>query len=136
MSIRDRGAEVGYRQRDGRRRRYRIFPALVVIGFGAYFLLGNLGYDLDFFHRNNWWAWLILLAAASPLIEAGQRFREAGRIDGVVLHFLLTAAAIVMLALMFILSLSWQLWWPVFVIYGGLCMLVRGWRPAIERPVD
>ena len=136
MNSRDCGTEYGYLHRHGYRRRYRIFPALIVIGFGAFFLLGNLGYDLDFFHRNNWWAWLILLAAASPLLEAMQRLREAGRIDGVVLHFLLTAAAIVMVALMFILSLSWQLWWPVFVIYGGLCMLVRGWRAAIDRPVD
>ena len=29
---------------------------------------------------------------------------------------------------MFLLELSWRQWWPVFVIYGGLCMLTRGSR--------
>ena len=129
MSMRHRDSDHPYR------RRHQVFPALIVIAFGAFFLLGNLGYDLDFFRQNNWWAWLILLAAVAPLLEAVQRFRDVGTIDGGVLHYLLSAAAIVMVALMFILSLSWQVWWPVFVIYGGLCMLVRNGRNTPDDTV-
>lgn len=106
------------------RRPRHIIPAVVVIAFGVYFLLGNFGYNLAFFELYNWWAWLILLAAVVPLAEALERFRAVGSVDGGVIHSLLTAAVVVMVALMFLLDLSWARWWPVFVIYGGLCMLV------------
>jgi hypothetical protein len=49
-----------------------------------------------------------------------------------VLRSLLTAAVIVMVALMFILELSWQRWWPLFVIYGGLWMLVGSSRRNVD----
>jgi len=106
----------------------RIVPALVVIAIGVFFLLGNLDIDLPFFDLANWWAWLILIAAAAPLLQAVERYRRVGGIDGDVLHSLLTCAVIVLVALMFILELSWTRWWPLFVIYGGLCMLVRSPR--------
>lgn len=111
----------------------RIGPALAVIAIGVFFLLGNLDIDVPFFHVAHWWAWLILLAAVAPLLRAVGRYRRTGGIDGEVLHSLLTCAVIVLVALMFILELSWTRWWPLFVIYGGLCMLVRGPRRDGER---
>ena len=119
MSIRE--SRRAYRYKGG------VIPALLVIALGAFFLLGNLGIHGAFFDQKNWWAWLIMLAAIAPLSAAVQRYRNLGAVDGVVLHSLFTAAAIVMVAAMFLLELSWQQWWPVFVIYGGLCMLVRNW---------
>lgn len=110
------------------RRRYQVMPALLVIALGVFFLLGNLGIEVPLFNHANWWAWFILIGAAWPLFDAVERYRETGVIDGEVLHSLFTAAAVVMVALMFLLQLSWQQWWPVFVIYGGLCMLVRDSR--------
>ena len=106
----------------------RIVPALVVIAIGVFFLLGNFGFDVPFFDGANWWAWFILIGAVGPLLYAMERYRNTGTADAEVLHSLLTAAAIVMVALMFILQLSWAQWWPLFMIYGGLCMLVRGPR--------
>jgi ABC-type antimicrobial peptide transport system permease subunit len=41
-------------------------------------------------------------------------------------------SATMMMALMFILQLSWSVWWPVFVIYGGLCMLTCNRRNSQE----
>jgi hypothetical protein len=70
-------------------------------------------------------AWLIMAGAVAPLSMAVQRYRERGVVDGEVLHFVLNGAIVVMVALIFLLQLSWGQWWPVFVIYGGLCMLVR-----------
>lgn len=110
------------------RYRSRVIPAVLVIAVGVFFLLGNFGFDFPFFDRTNWWAWFILIGAAWPLFGAVERYRTVGKFDGHVLNELLTAAVIVMVALMFILELSWQQWWPLFVIYGGLCMLVRGPR--------
>ena len=120
MSIRE--SRRAYRHKNG------VVPALLVIALGAFFLLDNLGIRVAFLDRQNWWAWLILLAAIAPLSDAVRRYRSLGAVDGAVLHSLLTAAAIVMVAMMFLLELSWWQWWPVFVIYGGLCMLVRNWR--------
>lgn len=127
------------RQRDSRSYGYgdRVVPALVVIGIGVFFLLGNFGFDFPFLDVQNWWAWLILIAAVSPLSHALRRYRRVGTFDNAVLHSLLSAAAIVMVALIFILQLSWARWWPVFVIYGGLSMLVReSWRGRSAADVD
>jgi len=107
---------------------HRIVPALVVIAIGAFFLLGNLGVHWGFLYLQNWWAWLIMVGAIGPASMAMQRYRARGTVDGEVLHYVLNAAIIVMVALIFLLQLSWGQWWPVFVIYGGLCMLVRHWK--------
>jgi membrane protein implicated in regulation of membrane protease activity len=37
----------------------------------------------------------------------------------------LVAGAIILVAVMFLLGLDWQVWWPLFVILGGLSTLVR-----------
>lgn len=107
------------------RRGHRIIPALLVVGVGVIFLCGNLGVQLPFLNWANWWAWFILAGAAWPLSEAWDRYRTTGAVDGAVAHSLLNALAIVMVAMIFILDLSWATWWPLFVIYGGVCMLVR-----------
>jgi hypothetical protein len=110
----------------------RVVPALLVVALGIFFLLSNFGIAPTLFDQPNWWAWLILIAAISPLSAALQHYQSAGIVDRKAWHSLLTAAVIVMVALMFILQLSWQRWWPVFVIYGGLCMLTRGGRSTLE----
>lgn len=110
----------------------RVLQGLLVIALGVLFLLSNFGIAPALFDQPNWWAWLILLAAVSPLSAAFQWYRRAGTVDHRVWHALLRAAAIIMVALMFLLQLSWQQWWPVFVIYGGLCMLTRRGRYAPE----
>jgi hypothetical protein len=121
----------------------RVARALPVIGVGVFFLLCSFGFQFPFPAFHNWWAWFILIAAVSPLSQALRRYRRVGTVDAAVLHSLLCAAPIVMVALMFILELSWALWWPMFVIYGGLCMLGRGRRgedadrdrSADDRPI-
>jgi len=104
---------------------HRIIPALLVVALGLIFLCGNLGVQLPFLNWTNWWAWFILAGAAWPLSEAWGRYRATGTLDGAVAQPLLSALAIVIVAAIFILGLSWGTWWPLFVIYGGLCMLVR-----------
>lgn len=118
---------------NARSSRSRVIPALLVIAIGVFFLLDNLAINLPFFDIENWWAWIILFAAALPLTDAVSRYRSVGTFDREVAHSLLSATAIVMVALMFILELSWHQWWPVFVIYGGLCMLIRGPRNRTDR---
>lgn len=106
----------------------RAATGLVVIVVGVLFLLRNLGISLPFMQLHNWWALFILLGAIPSLAYAVQRYRSVGQADYRVLHSLLTAAAVVMVAVLFLLDLSWERWWPLFVIYGGLWMFVRGGR--------
>src|SRR5690348_18472452 len=74
---------------------YRLFPALFVIALGVLFLVRNLGYGFDFFEFHNWWAWLILVAAVAPLTRAIELYRASGKVDGMVVHHLFVAGAIV-----------------------------------------
>lgn len=107
------------------RRGGRIIPAVLVIAVGVLFLCVTLGVKFPFLNWANWWAWFILIGAAWPLSEAWERYRATGTLDDAVWHSLLHALAVVMVAGIFILGLSWAIWWPLFVIYGGLHMLVR-----------
>ena len=104
---------------------YRIFPALVVITIGVIFLVRNLGVEIPFLDSANWWAWFILIAAAVPLARAYEIYRARGRADAEVVHSLLSAAALLLVSAMFLLRLDWRVWWPLFVILGGLFTLVR-----------
>ncbi len=105
---------------------YRIFPAVVVISIGVIFLLRNLGVEIPFLYSTNWWAWFILAGAVAPLSRAYESWRVRGRVDAEVIYSLLTGAAVVLVAVMFLLGLDWKVWWPLFVILGGLFTLVRG----------
>jgi hypothetical protein len=120
----------------GRRHWGGVGMGLAVIAIGLFFLAQNFGIRLPFMDRHNWWALFILIAAVGPLAQALQRFRTQGRVDNGVLCSLLSAAAFVMVAMLFLLDLSWELWWPVFIIYGGLWMLVRGGngKSGAEQP--
>ncbi len=102
-----------------------LMTGLVVIAIGLYFLLRNLGVDLPLFYMHNWWALFILIAAIGPLTQAIRAWRASGRFDARVGRPALSAVIIISIALMFLLDVRWELWWPVFVIYGGLWMLVR-----------
>lgn len=119
--------------RPARSYEYRLFPALFVIALGVLFLLRNLGYAFDFFEFHNWWAWLILIASVAPLTRAYESYRATGKLDGVVVHHLFVAGAIIVVAVLFLLDLDWGRWWPLFVILGGLSMLARGDRPRTAK---
>lgn len=101
---------------------------LVVIAIGVAFLLWNFGVQLPFMQYRNGWALFILIGAVGPLSHALQRYRQRHNFDGVILHSLVSAVAIVVVALMFLLNLNWTRWWPVFVIIGGLYMLANHWN--------
>jgi hypothetical protein len=104
---------------------WRIVPATIVIAIGVLFLLNNLGYPLWFFFHGNWWALFILLAAIPPFTRAYETYRAQGKLDAEGIHSVLAGSAVVLVAGMFLAGLDWTTWWPVFLILGGLFMLVR-----------
>lgn len=101
---------------------------VVVIIIGLGFLLWNFGVRLPFMRHQNWWAAFILIGAIGPLSYALHRYRETGKLDSTVWHSLISAAAIIFVALLFLLNLDWNLWWPGFIIIGGLYMLASHWK--------
>ena len=104
--------------------RWRLFPAVAIIAIGVLFLANNLGYPLAWFDHGNWWAVIILLAAFAPLTRAWEAYHARGRFDAEVAYCLLSATAVVLVACMFLFELDWGVWWPLFVILGGLYTLV------------
>ncbi|TAM97182.1 MAG: hypothetical protein EPN40_07990, partial [Rhodanobacteraceae bacterium] len=104
--------------------RWRLFPAVAIIAIGLLFLANNLGYNLAFLDRHNWWAVIILLAAFAPLTHAYERYHANGRVDAEAAYSLLCAGGIVLVGVLFLFDLDWGTWWPLFVILGGLYTLV------------
>ncbi len=97
---------------------------LAVVVIGGVLLARNLGYELFFLKVDNWWAFFILLAAIGPLQEAISIFRKEGFTVSVA-NALVSAGAIIFVALIFLLDLKFFTWWPVFVIFGGLYLMTN-----------
>jgi len=97
---------------------------LAVVLVGLVFLLRNLGIRLPFAGLHNWWALFILVGAVPLLVQAVASYRKAGQVTPAVLHALLSAAAVLLVATIFLMDLNLGTWWPLFVIYGGLWTMV------------
>ena len=104
-----------------------LVTGLVIIVVGVYLLLHNFGveFPLPFLFMHNWWALFILIAAVAPLAQASRAWLRRGRLDASVARPGLSALIIITVAMMFLLDVRWNRWWPVFVIYGGLWILLR-----------
>lgn len=100
---------------------------LAIVVIGGLLLARNLGYELFFLDFHNWWAFLILLAAIGPLQQALSYYRKEG-LSANVANSLVSTAAIVFVALMFLLDLSFWTWWPIFIIIGGFYMMTSRTR--------
>lgn len=118
-----RNPDTGSRSRTG-----EVVAGLIVILVGLVFLADNFDIDLPLFGWHNWWALFILIGAAAPASRAIDRYRQVGAIDAQVAHVMVSALAVIAVALMFMLNASFSLWWPIFLVIGGLSMLVPGGR--------
>lgn len=98
---------------------------LAVVVIGGLLLARNLGLELFFLDFHNWWAFIILFAAINPLINAWQGYKTNG-FNNAVINSLVSAGTIIFIALIFLLDLSLGIWWPSFIIIGGLYMITSG----------
>lgn len=110
-----------------------VVAGLVLILIGLVFLADNLNIDLPLFGWYNWWALFILIGAAAPASRAIDRYRSVGTIDAQVAHSMLLALAAITVSLMFLLDASFAVWWPVFLVIGGLSMLASDGRRRDRR---
>jgi hypothetical protein len=104
---------------------------LVVVLVGVVFLLRNLGIQLPFTGLHNWWALFILVGAVPLLVQAAHSYHKDGRISPAVLHSLLSAAAVLLVAAFFLLDMDWSVWWPLWLIYGGLWAMLGASRKRL-----
>jgi hypothetical protein len=97
-----------------------IGAALVVLG--AIFLIQNLtGYSLQ-----NWWALFILIPAIGSFASAWRIYQANGqRLTTAVRGPAIGGLILTLVALIFLLGLNWGTLWPVFIIVGGLALLLN-----------
>ena len=110
-----------------------IATGVIVILVGLVFLASNFGIDFPLLGWHNWWALFILVGAAPQAARAFDRYRSVGTIDAQVAHAMVSALAIITVAMIFLLDASFELWWPVFLVIGGLSMLVSGGKRRDRR---
>lgn len=120
MNMENTGQQVATKKSKPGLRNWPLGLAVVLIG--GVLLARNLGVELFFLNFHNWWAFFILVAAVGPLQQAYVAYRREG-FGVAVANSLVSAATIIFIALIFLLNLSFSLWWPVFVIVGGLYMM-------------
>jgi hypothetical protein len=74
---------------------------------------------------SNWWALFMLIPIGYSLASAWRRRREnAGKFPPEARGALITAATITIVMIIFLFNLDWGAIWPVFLITGGLWMIV------------
>jgi hypothetical protein len=97
---------------------------LILIVLGTTFLLQSLGLLGQHF---NWWALFILIPALSSFWAAGLAVvRGGGRFNAAARGSLGGGLIILTVALMFLLSLNWGLWWPLMLIAPGAAIAING----------
>jgi len=103
----------------------RILVGVIVVLIGVLFLLRNLGFDIDLPIPRNWWALFILIPAILAFVNAYERIKRIGRLDAESGGQLTGGIAMTLVAVMFLAELSFRVWWPLFVILGGLAILLN-----------
>lgn len=107
---------------------YSWVGGVVLILLGAIFLLQNTGLMRGF---ENWWALFILIPAVGSFATAWRMYQAAGNEwTATATGPLLGGLVLSSLAAMFLFGLDIGMWWPVFLIVGGIAVLlgVRQWR--------
>jgi len=93
---------------------------VVLIAIGAILLLQNF----DLFHMRNWWALFLLIPIFGSLNSALTLYRRDGRFTRAVSGPLMGALVLTCIAAAFLFGINWGLVWPVFLIVGGLSILL------------
>ena len=99
---------------------YFPWAGIVLVILGIVFLLRQ--FKIDFLQ--NWWALFILIPALGSLSSAWAAWRKSGKFNSVARSALGGGLVILTVALMFLFSLNWIIYWPLMLIVPGFSMLL------------
>lgn len=98
----------------------------VLIILGIIFLIRNItGFELD-----NWWALFILIPAVLAFARVFTSYQSEGRLTAEGRSSLIGGLVLLFVASVFLLGLDWGVIWPVFIILGGLALLINTLLPS------
>ena len=107
-----------------------IWTGAVLIMVGFVFLAQQFGS----FTLRNWWALFILIPAFSSFATAITMWQKDKKFHVGVWSTLYGGVFPLLVALMFLFDFDWGLYWPLFVIVGGVGMMISGL--PFPRPQD
>ena len=111
-------------QPTARRHRPAWVPGLVLVLIGLAFLAQSVAAP----RPDNWWAFFLLIPAATSLAAAWDRYQRSGRL-GAARGGLIGGIVLLTVAAIFLLGLDWGAVWPVFLIIAGLSALLAAVSP-------
>ncbi|MCE7983123.1 MAG: hypothetical protein DYG89_18220 [Caldilinea sp. CFX5] len=124
----ERAARRAERHADREAHGYNWIGGVVLILLGGLFLLQNTGLIERF---ENWWALFILIPALGSFTNAWHQYQAAGNrwtpaATGPLMGGLILSA----ITAMFLFGWNIGLWWPLFLIAGGIAVLLGAsqWR--------
>ena len=107
-----------------KRKNKSLWPGLILIAIGTYFLLLNF----TDFRLDNWWALFILIPAFGSLGKARDEYRAAGHMNKAARGALGGALITGLVAAAFLFNLDWGLIWPLFLIIVAVGALLGTWQ--------
>ncbi|MFN4289641.1 MAG: hypothetical protein ACK4E7_02025 [Permianibacter sp.] len=115
------------------KRIYRFSLGAVIIVIGLLFLAREHGYKLDFLWIDNWWALFILIPAVAMATRVVTRVRRLGRFDAEAAGTSIGALATGLVAVMLLLDWDFGKWWPLFIVLGGLSIVISGFAKEGDK---
>lgn len=97
----------------------------ILILLGVIFLLQNTG----LFRLDNWWALFILIPALGAFGNAWREYRDAGRLDAKARGSVIGGLLLTLVAAIFLFGMDWSRTWPLFLIVGGVALLLNAMLP-------
>ena len=108
----------------GNNRNGAIFGGVALLLIGTYFLLQSMGITDGIPLPDNWWALFILIPAVASGWQALQAYNRSGEFTAQVRSQGIFAVIMFVVASVFLFDLDWGNVWPVFLIIGGLGVLM------------
>jgi hypothetical protein len=98
----------------------------LLIVLGIIFLAQNLGA----FYLLNWWALFILIPAIASFATAWNSYQANGRLTAAGRGSLIGGGILLAIAAALLFGLDFGLLWPIFLIIGGLVVLLNALLPG------
>lgn len=100
----------------------RVWWGMALILLGALFIVQRMG----IVEIHNWWALFILIPAFSSFAAAVSLYHRQGHFSYGVRNSMVGGLFPLAVALLFLFDLDWAVFWPVFILLGGVSMLSNG----------